>query len=157
PGVLDVIAADYNRDGRPDLIVSNFGIRSDEKFYADRGNLYVLLNQGNGIFRAATKIIGTANPMHLAAGDFDGDGRLDILVNSYHDGVTVLSGDGAGGFVTAQSYATGRGDLSANPVNHNIVLTTAADLNGDGHSDVIMIELGGAIDVRLGRGDGTFD
>src|SRR5262249_20448711 len=41
PGAYDVIAANYDRDGRPDLVVSNIG-NTNEGLNQDRGNLYML-------------------------------------------------------------------------------------------------------------------
>ena len=155
PAAYDVIAADYNGDGLLDLLVTNHGV-SFGFANADRGNLYVLLNVGNGGFATALLVTGTATPLHPAAGDFDGDGRTDVFLTSESRFANVLLGEGDGSFLTAQRYQTG---LTVDPNSgYRIEAARAADVNGDGFQDVIL--LGdtnfGTVGVRLGNGDGTF-
>jgi hypothetical protein len=92
----------------------------------------------------------------VAAGDFNGDGILDLVAvnggtyaNPYSDsGVSILLGNGDGSFQAPQSYAIG-GFLTA---------VAIADFNGDGHLDLVVANYnsGGTVSVLLGNGDGTF-
>jgi hypothetical protein len=118
--------ADVNGDGWPDLLTSNL----------DGDDLSVLLG-GRGGFALArgSPFPAGDGPFGLATGDFDGNGHLDVaVVNSPssalqigRDGVTLLLGDGSGGFVrTAQPLDTG-------PKPNRIAV---GDLNRDGRDDV---------------------
>ncbi len=85
----------------------------------------------------------------LAAGDFNGDGYEDVASNT-----RAYLSDGAGMFAAAESFAPGARDADLD----------AADVNGDGHLDLLLIsgERRSGVDVpdtfrvRFGNGDGTF-
>src|SRR5262245_25195169 len=86
---LKVVAADFNRDGSPDLAVSNFTV----------GTVSVLLSNGNGSFRQAPTIQGFVFPGPLSVADFNRDGKLDLAVgNEQSDTVVILLGKGDGTF-----------------------------------------------------------
>jgi uncharacterized protein (TIGR03437 family) len=133
PGTLrgtSVLAADFNRDGIPDILLS-----------PGAGQLAVVLGRGDGSFGSAIQISTPLDSSSIRVGDLNGDGRLD-LVGTTADGknFAVIMGRGDGGFGVAvvTSYALG-------------LATAVADLNGDGKQDVI------AGDALLaGNGDGTF-
>jgi hypothetical protein len=88
----------------------------------------------------------------LAAGDFNGDGKLDVAVansgfGSAGGAVSVLLGNGDGTFQAPQSF----------PTDFNPVSVAVADLNGDGKLDIVTADSGGAdVTVLLGNGDGNF-
>ena len=81
-------------------------------------------------------------------GDFDGNGRTDLVVaNEFSDSVSVLLGNGDGTFQTASNYAVG--------VNPRSVAT--GDLNGDGFTDLSVANFGSSdVSILLGVGNGTF-
>ncbi len=89
-------------------------------------------------------------PESIVAGDFNGDGNLDLAVgnNDPNSTVTILLGDGQGNFnpVTSQTI-TAMGDL-----------VLVQDFNGDGISDLLLATTVGpsTFTVLLGNGDGTF-
>ncbi|MHB1937815.1 MAG: FG-GAP-like repeat-containing protein [Acidobacteriaceae bacterium] len=119
-------AADVNHDNKTDLLLlttSDGGNTSD---------LQVLFANGDGSFRNGPTtygLLGGANT--LLTGDFDGDGKADVALESAGEGGTqfeVLSGDGAGNFTTTYTDSSGLqlGFMSA-------------DVNGDGISDLISV------------------
>ena len=82
------------------------------------------------------------------AGDFTGDGHLDLAVaNSGSNTVSVLLGNGDGTFQPQVTYAVGQ-------VPQALV---AGDFTGDGHLDLAVANSGdNTVSVLLGNGDGTF-
>jgi len=68
------------------------------------------------------------NPRFVAAGDLDGDGRIDLVVANYSsDNISIHLGNGDGTFQNAVNYGVG-----SDPY-----FVTVADLNGDGRLDII--------------------
>ena len=60
----------------------------------------MLLDTATGTFQAAKSIATTSNPNGVAAGDFNGDGKLDIVVaDTNANVVSLLRGNGGGTFV----------------------------------------------------------
>lgn len=138
-----LVVADFNGDGKPDIAVSNF----------DTNTIAVFLNDGTGNFGAPvvtpvqlTSSLGL-NVGALAVGDFNQDGKPDLVVSTIAGMQTsiVLLGNGDGTFSQQPPIPNSFGFLSAKVV----------DLNGDGHQDLVFA-LNGSIAVSLGNGDGTF-
>jgi hypothetical protein len=133
----DLVAGDFNNDGALDLAVMDD---------ADEAILY-LKNQGTGTFApAVVSAVPTLSALtSIAAGDFNGDGKLDLAVTAVNDGVYVLKGNGAGSFTNIQHYTAG---------DEGIV---AADFNRDGKVDLAVgSENGTALNLYQGNGDGSF-
>jgi len=129
---------DFNQDGTPDVAA------------AEGGGLTVLLNDGKANFRP---VISNGEPWNfapgIAAGDFNGDGFLDLAVSAQSPSnpaggtVTILLGRGDGTFQAAPGLETiGFGALEA------------MDLNSDGHVD--LVEGLSSLVFFAGQGDGTF-
>jgi hypothetical protein len=105
-GPVSVTSEDFNGDGKKDLAVA-----------IDIGRLKVFLGNGNGTFEPAP---GSPFPIadegwSIAAGDLNGDGDTDLAIASYFsDLVSVMLGDGKGGFAQAAGspIATGKGAIS---------------------------------------------
>jgi hypothetical protein len=82
-----VAVGDFNGDGLLDLAVANAG--SSRPFI--RGDVSVLLGNGDGSFQAQRNFTAGNNPSSVAVGDFNGDGLLDLaLANGLSNNVSVL-------------------------------------------------------------------
>jgi hypothetical protein len=153
-----VAVADVNRDGKPDLLVTNFCPASSSECdnHLVNGTVGVLLGNGNGTFQSAvTYDTGGVFARSVAAVDVNGDGNPDILVANYiSNSVGVLLGNGDGTFRTAVTYASGGRAGSAS--------LAVGDVNEDGRPDLVVASqcdsncANGSVGVLLGNGDGTF-
>jgi hypothetical protein len=117
--------ADFNGDGRPDLATS-IGLPS---------GVSVALNQGGGSFSAPIRTLLGQFALDLASGDFNADGVQDLIV--------------ADGSVSPTSLivALGRGDGTFEPMQNPFSISSTgqmqvADLNHDGHPDVVVVDVG---------------
>jgi hypothetical protein len=144
---LSVVAADLG-NGQLDLVVANH----------DSSNVSVLLGNGDGSFQPAQNIDVNAhingidsNPITLAVGDFNGDGKPDILVSQeeafFEEVVTVLPGNGDGTF----------GAPIQKDVGFGLVGLAVGDFSGNGKLGFATVNGQGAgAFVFAGNGDGTF-
>jgi len=143
---VSLAVGDFNGDGIQDLAVANSDI------YSTNNNVTVFLGNGSGGFTEAMGspfAVGTG-PISLVVGDFNGDGIQDIATaNNASSDVTVLLGNGAGGFTAAAGspFAVGTSPYSV----------VAGDLNGDGRQDLATANVEtNNITVLLGNGSGGF-
>ncbi len=144
-GPVSVAVGDLNGDGRPDIVA---GLRLNP----NPGAVAVVLADGHGGFGAPRVFADGPGEQTagIALGDINGDGILDLAIaNATGPSVSVMLGDGAGGFGAAVS-AAGEGFLSS------VVL---ADLNNDGNLDFAAandFSPAGAISLSFGNGSGAF-
>ena len=140
-----IVAGDFNGDGNTDLAVATFtpGVGSQ-----NIANVAVLLGNGDGTFRTAVNYAaGSSSPLSaLAVGDFNGDGKADLVVSN-GTAVNLLLGNGDGTFAAPIAYSALGGPF------------VVADFNGDGKPDLALANTG-ALNVSspvilLGNGDGT--
>ena len=112
------------------------------------GDVSVLLGNGDGTFQTQRRFAVGRRPLALVTGDFNGDGRLDLVTANVDSGdVSVLLGNGDGTFQAQRRFAVG--DAPGTLV--------VADFNGDGRLDLVTANLGSSdVSVLLGNGDGTF-
>jgi hypothetical protein len=145
-----IALGDLNGDGKLDLAITNTGTAGAN------GTVSVLLGKGDGTFQAAVNYSVGVAPTSVANGDLNGDGKMDLAVaNAGLKGsigtVSVLLGNGDGTFQPATAYSAGYDPLSV----------AVADMNGDGHADLVVADGGSAgaysgVSVLLGKGDGSF-
>src|SRR5712692_2560768 len=105
--------------------------------------------QGQSVSFVARRDFGAGSfPSSVAAGDFNGDGILDLAVANYASrNVSLLLGNGDGTFQAAQNFDAGSGPTSV----------AAGDFNGDGILDLAVADFpSNKVSVLLGNGDGTF-
>lgn len=95
------VLADFNGDGRPDLFLLSAVIEGGKV------RDLLLRNDGNGIFTDVTAQAGLAGPrasLGAAAGDYDNDGKTDLVVTGT-GGVTLFRNTGKGTFEDAAAGA----------------------------------------------------
>ena len=142
-----IVAADLDRDGDNDLAVTNY----DSTFFT--APISILLNNGDGTFPPGTvTVVGQCGQGSIDAIDFDHDGDRDVVLTEEQGcpsiprpRIFLAENDGQGRFtllppIIVDTFAVG---------------ITAADLNFDGHLDLVTVQRGG-IAVFRGNGDLTF-
>src|SRR5438067_8615894 len=100
-------------------------------------------------FGAKTDFGTGAQPISVAVGDFNGDGKLDLAVanNANTSTVTILLNNGDGTFGANTDFNAGDRPRSV----------AVGDFNGDGKLDLAVANVrGNTVSILLGNGDGTF-
>ncbi len=141
-------ALDMNADGNIDIVCTDL-----------RGNgITLLLGSGTGMFSPSTgfkleahsPIEVSERPISSALGDFDEDGKLDIIAHlDDGKGVVLMLNRGKGTFTPASGMP-----MSMSAATSSIRVT---DIDGDGRLDVVTGSVSSeTVSIRLGRGDGSF-
>jgi hypothetical protein len=141
-GPANLVVADVNGDGRPDLVVANASDQTVSVRLADPAKL--------GFFLPATVLATPGRtPLDVAVGNLTGhaDGLLDVVVAaSGANSVLVFPQTAAGTFGAAVTYAVG-GDPQA---------VTVADLDGNGRADIAVATTANTVSVLLQTAAGVF-
>ena len=142
------VAADLNGDGRLDL-AGPF-----------QNSAAIMLNNGDGTFQPKVQYPVAGQTQDVAAGDFNSDGRVDLVVtiNTPQISLSLLLGNGNGTFGAAINFPNTSGFDSPDVI--------ATDLNNDGWLDAVLLHTiacftapcvaAEVITVMLGNGNGTF-
>ncbi|MBV9471145.1 MAG: VCBS repeat-containing protein, partial [Abitibacteriaceae bacterium] len=137
-----VAVGDFDGDGKLDFVTAN----------QEANNVSVFLGKGTGSFKEAkgSPVAVEGSPRAIVVADFNGDKKLDLAVaNSSSNNVSILLGDGSGGF-----KATNDSPVEAGP---RPISLAVGDLNNDGKLDLAVANMvSGAVSILLGDGSGGF-
>lgn len=121
-GTRELHATDLDHDGRSDLLVA-------QAFNVDRITRYA--GFGGGLFAAAATLDASLDdPVALASGDFDGDGRSDLASLTFGEGALRLHRGTINGLAPAQL-------IDAERVQGNALV--AGDFDGVAGDDLVVI------------------
>ena len=138
-----VVVGDFNGDGKLDLAVAN----------SVDSTVTILQGDGTGFFMLKSTVGTGSSPnpgtLSIAAGDFTGDGRLDLVVADESSGtISILLGKGDGTFTLGSSPSVG-----VEPV-----AVAVADFRNNHKLDLVVTDGNESyVSVLLGKGNGTFE
>jgi hypothetical protein len=174
-----LVIADLDGDGKPDIAVTH-----DTVPYASPSPVSVLIGAGDGTFIPSFASTAGGEPFAIAAGDFNRDGLVDLVVANLTSYVSLLLGQGGGAVSPPVNFAADPstsivvgdfdedGNLDVATGSGTLLLgdgagsflpgpsftggdIACADLNGDGHLDLVAAR-SGMIVTQLGDGRGNF-
>lgn len=137
-----VTFGDFNGDGKLDLAAAYGGCGGAG------AKVEVALGNGDGTFQPNQIYDSGTEPEGIVAGDFDGDGIMDLVVSNSFDNQYLWLGNGDGTFRLSRKVQP--------PFDGWLA---AADFNHDGKLDLVISGLhvfAPVVAIQMGNGDGTF-
>jgi hypothetical protein len=157
PSLLPVVGylavGDFNGDGKTDLVAAGNANQTTAQAF-----LVALGSGSNSLFSTIDLFLGggtfdspdlsTIYPTSVAIGDFNGDSKSDLALTTYNQGiVSILLGNGTGGFGATTNFNVGSGPASVK----------TGDFNGDGKFDLVVAnDASNNVSILLGNGTGGF-
>ncbi len=147
---IGLAVADFNSDGKLDLVTADSG----SPFGTAIGEVSVLLSNGKTLLAGRTdynisNASSTGAYSGIAAGDINGDGKIDLVVPvTFASQLALLENKGNGTFKPFTTVTL--------PVSPNAVIT--GDFNNDHKTDIAVMNFGGSgtISILINSGSGTF-
>jgi hypothetical protein len=136
--MFDTDLADVDEDGWLDIGSNSFGASA---------GLHVYRNNGDGSWTQTWGFVGGNSTDDCLFGDVNADGHADFV--AAHQSGTVYLGDGTGHFVNADGNLPSGGTLGRQGIS-------LGDVDNDGDLDLAFKVSGGALQVWLWNGDGTW-
>jgi len=127
----DLAIGDFDGDGKPDIVVVN---HNDNTFSVYR-NITIPGAISSGSLATPVNFTTGQNPIAVAVGDLDGDGKLDLAIaNHFGDSISIYRNTSVRGVIDADSFAAPL-ILPASVGPHGLAIQ---DMNGDGKPDLIV-------------------
>jgi hypothetical protein len=149
---VDVVgAADFNGDGKQDLLLESYSDSTSSQGGPNPADdqVGIALNSGDGTFTFPQKLVGGTTFDHNPIADVNGDGKPDVVLST-GSGIAIYLGDGTGNL----EMPVTRVPLQVTNAWDSVHIAIG-DLNGDGKPDMA-VSFDQAIEWFPGVGDGTF-
>jgi hypothetical protein len=146
--LVQLVLADLDGDGRLDIVTENeeTGMVNVFQNLSSPGSLTT------SSFGPRIDLPVGSQPVSVAVGDMDGDGKPDIIAANFGSGtLSILRNLSTGGLLTSNSFAAAM-SLSA-PGNPSQVL--AQDLDGDGKADLVVANYNTSSGISIFRNTST--